>query len=104
MIKINHVDINVRKLFDCFPDLFVVDVDGDSLAEDQLHGGRMTELHRGFHDQIDPFVGHRDPVQVDGVVDGRIPGTHSRHLRVIVCTYEKSQYIDSTSHCFRYFP
>lgn len=99
-LRNDHADITVHKLFDCFPDLFVVDVDCDSLAEDQLHGGRMTKLHRGFHDQVDPFVRHRDTVQVDGVVDGWIPGTHSRHLRVIMRTYEKSEYAIDSSHYY----
>lgn len=50
--------------------LFVVDVDGDALAEHQLHGGRVAELHRGFDDQVDAFVWRRDPVEVHRVVDG----------------------------------
>lgn len=60
--------------------LFVVDVDGDPLAEHQLHGGRVAELHRGFDDQVNAFVGSRDAVQVHRVVDGGVPGAHCRYL------------------------
>lgn len=56
--------------------LFVVDVDGDPLADDQLHGGWMTELHGGFDDQVDALVGRRDAVKVHRVVDGRVPGAN----------------------------
>lgn len=50
--------------------LLVVDVDGDPLAEHQLHGGGVAELHRGFDDQVDAFVRRRDPVEVRRVMDG----------------------------------
>lgn len=36
--------------------LLVVDVDRNPLAEHQLHGGRVAELHRGFDDQVDALV------------------------------------------------
>lgn len=42
--------------------LFVVDVDGDPLAEHQLHGGRVAELHCGFNDQVNAFIRGRDAV------------------------------------------
>lgn len=50
--------------------LFVVDVDSDPLAEHQLHGGGVAELHRGFDDQVDAFVRRRDAVEMHGVMDG----------------------------------
>ncbi len=81
-----------------FPDLFVVDVNSDPLAQHQLHRRRVTELNRGFHDQVDPLAGRRDPVQMDGVVDGGIPGTHSRHLRARqIKTCER--YVSHIAHC-----
>lgn len=56
--------------------LLVVDVYGDPLAQHQFQGGRVAELHRGFHDQVNPLVGRRDAVQVHGVVNGGVPGAH----------------------------
>lgn len=50
--------------------LLVVDVDSDPLAEHQLHGGRVAELHRGFDDQVNAFVRRRDAVEVHRIVDG----------------------------------
>lgn len=50
--------------------LFVVDVDGNPLAQHQLHGGGVAELHRGFDDQVNAFVRGRDAVEVHRVVDG----------------------------------
>lgn len=61
-------------------DLFVVDVDSDPLAEHQVHGGRVAELHGAFDDQINAFVRRRDAVEVHRIVDGWVPGTHCRHL------------------------
>lgn len=40
----------------------------------------MTELHSGFDDQVNAFVGRRDAVKVHRVVDGRIPGARCGHL------------------------
>lgn len=60
--------------------LLVVDVDGDPLAQHQLHAGRVAQLHRGFDDQVNSLVGGRDPVEVHRVVDGRVPGASRRHL------------------------
>lgn len=50
--------------------LFVVDVDSNPLAEHQLHGGRVAELHRGFNDQVDAFIWRRDPVEVNRIMNG----------------------------------
>lgn len=60
--------------------LLVVDVDGDPLAQHQLHARRVAQLHRGFDDQVNALVGGRDAVEVHRVVDGRVPGTRRRHL------------------------
>lgn len=56
--------------------LFVVDVYSDPLAQHQLQGGRVAELHCGFHNQVNTLVGRRDAVEVHGVVNGRVPGGH----------------------------
>lgn len=61
-------------------DLLVVDVDGDPLAQHQLHARRVAQLHRGFDDQVNALVGRRDPIEVHRVVDGRVPGARRRHL------------------------
>lgn len=66
--------------------LFVVDVDSDPLADHQLHGGGVAELHRGFDDQVDALVGRCDPVEVYRIVDGRVPGADSRHLMNQKCS------------------
>ena len=44
--------------------LLVVDVDSDSLADHQLHGGRVAELQRYLGDQVDALVGRGDAVEV----------------------------------------
>ena len=60
--------------------LLVVDVDRDPLAKDQLHGGGVAELDSHLDDQVDALIGAGDPVQVDRVMDGGVPGAHSQHL------------------------
>lgn len=61
---------------DSSTNLLVVDVYGDPLAKHQLQGGRVAELHRGFHDQINTLVGRCDAIEVHGVVNGRVPGAN----------------------------
>lgn len=60
--------------------LFVVDVDGNPLAEHQLHGCRVAQLHCGFDDQVNALIGGRDSIEVYRIVDGRVPRAHRRHL------------------------
>lgn len=50
--------------------LLVVNVNSDPLAEHQLHVGRMAELHCGFDDQVNAFVGRCDSVEMHRIVDG----------------------------------
>lgn len=56
--------------------LLVVDVYSDPLAQHQFQGGRVAELHSGFHDQVNALVGRRDAIEVHRVVNGGVPGAH----------------------------
>lgn len=60
--------------------LLVVDVHCNPLAKHQLHGGGVAELHRGFNDQVDALIWWGDPVQVNRIMDGGIPGANRQHL------------------------
>lgn len=50
--------------------LLVVDVHSNPLAQHQLQGGWVAELHRGFHDQVNTLVGGSDAIEVHRVVNG----------------------------------
>lgn len=50
--------------------LFVVDIDSNPLAEHQLHGGRVAELYCGFDNQVDAFIGRRDPIEMHRIMNG----------------------------------
>lgn len=60
--------------------LLVVDVHCDPLPKHQLHGGGMAELHRGLNDQVDPLIWWSDPVEVNRIMDGGIPGANRQNL------------------------
>jgi len=48
--------------------LTLVDVDADTFAKDQLHGGRMTQLYNDLHDEVNALVVWRHPVEMDRVM------------------------------------
>jgi len=51
----------------------LVDVDADTFTKDELHSGRVTQLDHDLHYEVDSFVVGSQPVQVDRVVNRRVP-------------------------------
>ena len=43
--------------------LLFVDVDCDSLAQHQFHGGRVTQSHHCLHHHVHPLISRRHTVQ-----------------------------------------
>lgn len=51
-----------------------VDIDADPLSQDQLHIGRMAELHHHSNCQINPLLWPcPSPTQLRTLVDSRVP-------------------------------
>ena len=48
--------------------LLFVDVDGDSLAQHQFHGGRMAQPHHCLHHHVHPLIGWGHAVQAGRVM------------------------------------
>ena len=61
--------------------LLLVNVDADPLPEDQFHGCRVAQLNDRLEDHVDSLVVRGHSVQMDGVMDGRIPRCQHRYLR-----------------------
>lgn len=63
-----------------FPHLLPRDVDAYALPEDQLHVGRVAQLHHGAQRQVDPLLRGRRSAELGTLVDGGVPGRLQLHL------------------------
>ena len=57
-----------------------INVDADSLSEDEFHAGRMAQSNCHFQNQVNMVSAWSHTIQVHGIMHGGIPGCNGTYL------------------------